>query len=299
MDFKTIQEVVKAMPFNDDYFQESHYHQYGGSESSQANNIQKFVTAYRDLKFGWNFIRFLLRTGNEFPPELMSYEYLYRAYKFEKHGTNDPDIMMAISFDHPSHDYFSTLLQSFLLVEDIDIDYIVKKTSFSKSTILAFEGLFFNVLSRNEEHAWLASQVYPSTRFVEMKADYATKECFSKLLMRAGYNSGLEHVEYFSGLRNDLLTTGDMVNAASKMENALMINGYMLATSGYLNTQGSSGIHHARTLIAAEKQGGSPEAGNEDLGLISMGESLLGELGHYGENVATERLEARKQLHGA
>jgi hypothetical protein len=296
MDFKTISKAAETMPLSDEYFQEASYYQYGASESNRANSIQKFVTVYKDLKFGWNYIQFLIRNNLQAPQFLMDNDVLYRAYKFEKYGEPDQEIMMAISFDHPSQQYFQTVIQSFLLCKEATYEAVAKKTDLPVNVLKCFAELFYNVMGRKDEHLWLASQVYPETRVVEMKDNYAKTASTADLLRRAGFNSGMEHVEFFSGLRSDILTTGDMANAASKLENALMINGYMLASGGFLNTSNTSGIHQARTLIAAEKQGGSESSGAEDHGLISMGDSLMNELSHYGSTIADERREARELL---
>ena len=291
MEFSKIQRLVKYIPFEDPYF-DTVRDETNFIDSVQSKNIAKFVRAYYDFRFGWNFVKFLIRNKKNLP-QIKNEPYLERAYRFERYGIEDTAILEAIACNFQEFSQIDSILQSFLVVDDIDFGTVASKTGLAEDTVRAYEALFFNILDRAKETAWLASIVYPESRFVEMSPNYVKDAGFHWLLKRSGYNNGLDVAAHFAGLRSGLST--DMVNASHKMENALMINGYLLATNGYANQKDAQGLFHAKTIISAEKQGGT-QSGVEDEATGELSESIFTELNKYGMEVGLQRLEHRKEI---
>lgn len=279
------------MPIKDPYFDVVKSSEiFTGTQQSTA--IAKFIRAYKDVSFGWNLVRYLVRNKLELP-SIENDEYIVRAYRFERYGIMDDAIFAAIAFNADELKEIRAILQSCLVVENVDIKEIAEKLGINEDSIRAYESLFYNVIDRSKEAAWLATIIYPETRFVEMSPTYVQDAGHQWLLKRSGYNNGFETVAHFSGLRTNM--NRDMSNAASKMENALMVNGYLLATNGYINQRDAQGIFHAKTIISAEKQGGNQQVMADD-GPGDLGLSIFTELEKYGNTTGLAKLDLRNQL---
>lgn len=294
MHYNDIRNLSSLIPFRDEYFDVVR-HDLSLIQSNQSNAIAKFICTYKDVKFGWNFIKFLIRNKKNLP-SFVDNEYIYRAYNFERYGIPDISIIEAIAFDSGECGTMGSMLQSFLLIDEISFSDIAQRLGISLDVVLAYESLFFNVSDRKKEAAWLASIVYPETRFVEMSPNYVTETNYDWLLKRSGYNNGLEAVTHFSGLRSKM--TVDISNAATKMENALMVNGYLLATNGYVNQHNAQGIFHAKTIIAAEKQSGNAASAVTNDFTGEMGSYVLDELIKFGMDTGLKQLTLQKTLNG-
>jgi hypothetical protein len=162
-----------------------------------------------------------------------------------------------------------TTLHAMLVHPEADMDKISRQMMIPKDVLQCYEKLFFNVLDRRTECAWLASVVFPNTRLVEVFADYAKKTGMGSLLMRSGYTLNVTETAYWAGLPNDLMETyknsGEM---AGKFEAVMMASGYITAKLGMLNQSShvaAAGIGHARNLLAAAKQGGQTTGDNDPL----------------------------------
>lgn len=276
MDSARIQELVKFIPEESEYFQGLSLFD-GIVDSVRVNEVNKFLLAYKDLKFGWHFVRYLVKYDRDLPA-FVDEEYIYRAYNFERYGVYDQDIIHIISLNHPANRNYADIIESMLLVKNVDIDDIVNQTGLPRAVVEGYEQLYFNVLDRKDELLWLSNIVYPESRFIEMFESYINNESLGMLLKRCGYNNGLEDVLYFSGLRTDILNSDNRVEMANRLESAIMTNGYFLARNGFINQRGATGLHNAKFLISATKQGGQ-DMGDEDVyGAGNMGESILNEL---------------------
>jgi len=289
-----IKGFAKLIPISNPYF-DSVRGDVSSMQSSQAVSIIKADRAYSDLQFGWNFIKYLAGLKDTHNAFVSDNEYLTRAYNFERYGVEDEDIMMAVLYTLPSRRHFAAALKSSLLIEDVTFEGISEKMGIPVGTVKAFEQLFFNILDRAEESLWLANVVYPEGRLVETLNDYHKNESLSMLLQRSGYNNGMDSVEYFAGLRSNQLTSGDMANASAKMENAIMINGFLLATNGFINQRDAPGINSAKAIINAEKQGGTQNEQQDDF-TGSLSDSIFTELDRYKEGETRQLLANRKQI---
>jgi hypothetical protein len=294
MTFDEIETFVQAIPIANPYF-DCVRGDLSGVQSNHALSIVKSNRAYRDLQFGWTIVRYLSDNSDSEIMDMTDNEFIVRAYNFENFGTKDKAIERAVMYTLPSRQHFSSTIKSCLLVEGITYEEISEKLGIELDTVRAFDQLFFNVTDRIKEALWLADVVYPETRFVEAMDNYHKNESFSMMLQRAGYNNGIEAVQFFSGLRSSILTSGDMANAAGKMENALMINGFLLATNGFINQRDATGIHNARTIINAEKQGGNQNESSEDI-TGTLGESIYGSLEIFKEVESSQLITAREQI---
>jgi hypothetical protein len=295
MTWKEMKSCVAFMPKEDPYF-ETIQGSLNCAESSAVVRSLKFGRAYGDLQFGWNFAKYLSRLHIDFVPSLHEHPILNRAYKLERFGTEDEELEEAVMYTLPSKRYFSDALKSYLLIENITFKEIADRTGVRESVIKLFEKLFFNTLDRRSEALWLANVVYPETRWPEAFDRYTANESFGMLLQRCGYQNGIDDVDFFVGMRkNAKLKDGDMLNAAKKMENMLMINGYLLATNGFVNQRDATGVHSAKTIINAEKHGGNQSEVQDDF-TESLSDSIFNRLDDYKEANIDGILTARDTI---
>jgi hypothetical protein len=125
-------------------------------------------------------------------------------------------------------------------------------------TVEAFDCLFYNIIDRYKESAFVSEQVYPNTRYVEFAEDYMKNADISDLVKRAGYNGrDLSLSAFLSGMGD--ATYMSKLSARSDREQELtrhlMGNALLLVHSGALNNR-NVGISRAQSLLAAQRQAG-------------------------------------------
>ena len=101
--------------------------------------------------------------------------------------------------------------------------------------VAAYESLFFSVLSRSDELMFLRNIAYPNSRYVELSEKYLDETSLDVLLLRIGYNGGLENVLYAAGLQDDPTADMTAAEAAQLFNEAILSTGCMLASNGFLN----------------------------------------------------------------
>lgn len=269
MTFQRIRELVDLLPDTSHYFQEAL------SYAPQVDAINKFLCAYKDLQFCYNFVKALVKDDLDFPAAVHE-PLLYDLYLFEKYGRADnQDLVFALSIPHPSNRTMESTLKAFL-VSDASMKELEAATGIPERVLHTYEQLFFNIRDRKQESLFIANLVYPDTRMVEAMDGYVKNEDAGRLLMRSAYNNGLEDAAYFAGLKLDsLLTAGvSAVDMATRLECAIMSNGYFLARNGFLNQRGS-GVSNAKGLLIAAKQGGQDSTVQDSEGIASLGENVM------------------------
>lgn len=271
MTFERIKFLIDLLPDDSDYFREIL------NFTPQINAINKFICAYKDISFGYKFIKAFAKSDKEFPV-MVDEPVLTKAYNFEKYGIEDEDTIFAISITHPSNKTLKDAIEAFLITDE-PLDKLSEVTGFPVSVLNTYEQLFFNVRDRKKESAWIATLVYPDSRMVEVKDNYIKNEDHGKLLLRSAYNNGLEDAAYFVGHKIDSLLTSGASSAemSNKLESVLLTNGYFLARNGFINQRGtgSTGIAHARSILIAAKQGGQDANNTDTDGLGGLGEEGL------------------------
>jgi hypothetical protein len=241
--------------------------------------LGRFLYAYKDLQFGWNFARTMAANALPMPPVFQERdEWVWRAYLYalDKKKFRDPVIREALTFTGHNMQKERAVLHALLINPKATIEDVALRLNRDKDVISAYECLFFNVHDRRDDHLYISSIVYPQGRLVEMYEHYIRNESLEMILLRAGYNHGPEDVLYFAGFPSDLLMQHIGNDVPARLEAMIMANGYLLAKNGWLNQgAGAAGMSNARLLMSAAKQGGQTETQspfNNDGGRILMAE---------------------------
>jgi len=208
-----IQELADLLPEDCEYFSRF----WTDNDTTLERDIGRFLTSYKDLAFGYHFVRYLVQLGKKLPP-VVDEEWLTNLYYYEKHGTRDDTVLKAVSIHHPSNYFQENSLKAFLLT-DSSFKEISVRTGIHEDTIAAYEQLFFNIRDRRDEALFIAETVYPEHRVVETQESYLKNVDPGSFLIRSAYNNGIEDVSYFIGLKVDQIVNSDNANEmASKLE---------------------------------------------------------------------------------
>ena len=264
---------------------------FGGDTSDHQAQIDRFLVAYRDLAFGYHFVRAIVKAGIELPPDVYEKE-LIDFYWFEKTGERNGKIVEALAIHHPSSHFIANSVQAMLL-SDESYDRIAGVSGIDAETLRTYEQLFFNVRDRRDESLFIANVVYPDTRLVETMENYIREMDSGSFLKRSAYNNGLDDVSYFIGLRVESVEgahTSDSQELASRLESSIMANGYYLARNGFLGQRSAQGVASAKSLIVAAKQGGEDTREQDNLGASSIGDALVEELDYVKGGEMRERI---------
>lgn len=235
----------------------------GSIAGVEDSELGRFLYAYKDLQFGWNFARTMALNGLELPPIFQgANEWVWRAYLYnlDKGKFKDPVLKEALTFTGHNMQKERAVLHALLINPKATIPEVAARLNRDQDVIEAYEVLFFNVHDRREDHLYISSIVYPQGRLVEMYEHYIRNESLEMILLRAGYNHGPEDVLYFAGFPSELLIQHIGNDVPARLEAMIMANGYLLAKNGWLNQgAGAAGMSNARLLMSAAKQGGQTE----------------------------------------
>ncbi len=135
---------------------------------------------------------------------------------------------------------------------------VAAETNINFKTIEAFDTLFYNILDRHEDSAFLSEQVYPDSRFIEFAEDYVKNADIADLIKRAGYNHrDLKMSSFLAGIGDSsyMARLSARTDREQELTRHLMGNALLLVHSGALN-QRSVGMARAQTLLAAQRQSG-------------------------------------------
>lgn len=264
----------------------------------------KFAHYYKDLSFGFNMVRLSIKHDLDIPAQIRGDDHwIMRLYLYLTLDHDDPvmDMVYMLGTSMPE-DMTRSVVESLLLCVDASYEDIAQRTGLyvqdglsdvpSSDVIQAYEKLFFNVRDRHEETLWLGSIIYPSGRMVEMKDDYAYTETLGNLMRRAGYNNGMDDVQYLAGLRSGLLNEVGSI-APHLLESTIMANGYLMAKNGFINTDNKA-VSQARSLIAAAKAGGTESAEVDEMS--SLGAIMKGEFVRHKLAEAEQQRNVRRGL---
>jgi len=295
MDANRIQYLAQYIPDESDYFRFSLTP--GNDSSRHQKQIERFLVAYRDLAFGYHFIRALIKDSVDIPPDVAERE-LLDFYWFEQLGNPNSDLVAALAIHHPSSRFLENSVQAMLLTE-ASLRDIAETSGVPERVLRYYEQLFFNVRDRRRESLFIANVVYPEHRLVETMEGYMRDIDAGSFLRRSGYNNGLDDVAYFIGLQVDSVRASHSDNAqqlASKLESSIMANGFYLARNGFLNQRSAQGLSSARSLLVAAKQGGEDTTNLDSFGASTLGASLVEELETIKGGEMRDRIERQQQL---
>lgn len=167
-------------------------------------------------------------------------------------------------------------LEGALVVAGATREAAAKMLNFDIEVIEAYETLFWNVVDRAEDLAYLQNLIYPSGRMEEMVNGYMQNANLDSLLRRIGYNSGLEDLSWGAGLRLSPVNSTSISVAKEQNERlTLSIGALMLRNFGHYTEQHPQVIS-SRQLLAAAKIGGldeSSQGGDDDFSKFA--ETLL------------------------
>jgi len=294
MNANRIQYLAQFIPDDSDYFRYS-LTGFGEQTSNHQRKIDRFLVSYRDLSFGYHFVRALIKCKCEIPPDVDEQE-LIDFYWFERTGDPRGKIVETLALHHPSAHFIENAIQA-LLLTDASFDEVSNTTGISADVLRSYERLFFNVRDRREESLFIANVVYPEHRLVETMEGYTREADFSALLKRSAYNNGIDDVAYFIGLRVEGVEASHQTSAremASRLESSIMANGYYLARNGFINQRSANGVASARSLLVAAKQGGDDNSEKDSFGASTIGDSLVQELQQVKGGQMRERIEQQQ-----
>ena len=297
MDFQTIYSLSEVIPKNSSYF--DIFDSTGSLDVQNSSEVNQFALCYKDLSFGWHFVKSFADAGKSLPGMVINEETLIRAYNFERYGNRDLEIAQAIAIETSIPTVRNTIA-SLLFTENITTDKISSIVNFSAGTVKMYEELFFNVTDRRTDAMFIASIVYPETRAEEFNSNYLANVDNATLMKRVGYNNGIENLLALAGFKDSFLNfnAGDVASSTNKLESAIMSNAYFMASCGFLNSKDSVGIINAKNIMAAAKHGGGDENTFQETGVgaAPMGTIIVNELMTQEKEFIGARLERTRQI---
>jgi hypothetical protein len=288
MHFRKIQQLVWHLPITEEdrRFDEGDPLKLSGVQD--YINMNRYVRAYRDVAFGWRFVKTLVEYNMDFPPILDPQDMpLWRAYWHLKDPEHfyDEGVALAIMLDsYSSFVNYRSFLKGLFLIKPEDgnrVEHIRSASGMFNLTVQAlntYEKLFFNVRDRQHDHKFIRQMVYPLTRLVEFKSDYQDTASVEQILLRAAYNNGLNTLLHLVGDPAALNSLNSSQQFAEELESVLMAQGlFMAQTSGWIHQGHSPAIQNARQLLQAAKVGGQTQEG--DGMLLALGASIRQDMG--------------------
>ncbi len=230
-----------------------------GNAPELSQKARAFVRIYREPSFGWNTAKAYAMKREVFPVTVIGRDrWLFIAYLTlcdpDKLGNRHVQDAFHITQKPGMFAKLKALLISGLgTPADAHIKLVSKKVGIHADTLEALEILFFNVLDRAKDEAYLSEIVYPETRAVEMTEGYFDKTPRSDLILRAAYNHrDLDLVLKLAGItdsecRKECRSLAEMRN---ELASKVMANATMTADLGLINQPGV-GMKRAVQLMKA------------------------------------------------
>lgn len=258
----------------------------GCLSQERRQQIMHYAYCHKNLKFGWDFASCLFSHPEvKFPAFLHKDDlFLYRAYKYMQ-GFEDPVIAGALALTTEGNKQLAANIQNLLVTKDVTSpSFIADELNIPLSIITAYEKLFFNVLDRKQDHAYIMSIVYPEGRMVEGMENYLSNTSLNTLIMRSGYNHGANTALYLMGKGRHPFKDYDAASGAQYLDSMFMQDGVLYATAGMLHVKNATPILNARLSIQAGKMGRGDQ---QDAGtVISLEDTFKDELIKVSRNKA-------------
>jgi len=264
MDFETIHRLAEYLPNNSPLFQRWSADELAEDisfESSRADEIRRYITCYKNMQFGWAFVRQLITLDLPLPEISTAEEPIYRAYLFEKHRHPDKELFEAVCLFHPAMRAQARVLNALLRDQQVVYKTIADRLGLKVEVVYLYEQLFYNVVDRRAEALFIATLNYPQTRAVENSDTYTRDVSVEDLLGRAAYNRGIDDAMYFVGLPRNPYAGRTVPETSQALESQFLANGLFFAMNGYLNQEhGTAGLRAAKSLLSAAKMGGQEQS---------------------------------------
>lgn len=250
-----------------------------------------YADCHANLRFGWDFAATLVNEKIPFPSILHGDDYyVWRAYNYLK-GGEDPVIEAAVSFELPQRSNLRNQIRALLVCDKVDCDFVASQLHLNRDAVIAYEKLFFNILDRKKDRAFIASVVYPEGRLTEAFESYIEKTGIGELMMRAGFIKGARHVLYAAGLGKNPYAGKNAAEGASTLDSMFMADGCFYASYGFMHqTKNAMPIVNARLSMQASKMGNNDTVGGS--GLPDIGDTMKVEATRMGREAAEARSRA-------
>ena len=154
---------------------------------------------------------------------------------------------------------------------------VLENARLPKDTLSAFESLFFNIYDRQADNLYLAHELYPHTRLVELRDDYLKSVDVADLLKRSAYNhKDIRMTLYLAGVGDAdyLAQLAERSDREQELGKRIMGNALILSYAGLLN-QRSVGLSRGQSLLAASRQSGIVE---QESPMAAVGSLLMDQL---------------------
>lgn len=250
-----------------------------------AMDILHYADCHANLKFGWEFAVAMQDSPLPFPSLLHGDDlYVWRAHNFLR-GGEDPEVEGALSIEMPSRANTRNQIRALLICDDVDCGYVARQLHLPLGVVKAYEKLFFNVVDRKKDSAFMASIVYPEGRLAEAFENYIEKTGIGELMLRAGFTKGARHVLYAAGLGKNPYAGKLASEGADELDRMFMADGCLFASFGWMHqTRNSMPITNARLSMQASKMGNNDGSAGADL--ISIGDAMKVEAIRLGREAA-------------
>lgn len=262
---------------------------YSKLPGDRVTDIVHYAKCHSDLAFGIHVAEALAESGKPFPALLHGDDlWVWRAYRYLK-GDDDPVIAAVYALTIPDNKVKADQLKALLVVDGMTNAHAAKETGLPKDVVDAYEKLFFNVQDRKEDHAFIASVVYPEGRMSEAREDYVDNTDYGTLLMRAGFTRGADSVLFGMGVRSNPHDRASVAEIVQDLDKRFLADGLLYAEMGWANTKNHARpIRNAMASLVAGKAGGEDTSGDTML-MLSPSEALTPEIAR----LADEKIKAR------
>lgn len=230
---------------------------------------KQFMSCYCNTAFGWYIASQFANAGKGFPVAMLGRDHwVFKAFLMQLDPWTFYDKHVATAYHMAftpagSPDLGSSLKALILSVRDLDsVDHMRRVANVSGlhyKTVEAFETLFFNVLDRRLDGFYIAAELYPKSRLVELAESYMADASIGDLLKRAGYNQrDLDMTSYLIGIgdKEYMAKLAASANSEVELNNQIMGNGLILARANLLNTR-AVGLGRSQALMVASRQSGA------------------------------------------
>jgi len=258
--------------------------------------IDAFATNYTNLKFAADSVDAILSRRGEFPLWLKEedHEWMMRYWMLQC-GAQDDIVFKACTLRHKKMKVPREIIEAMLMDVNSTLEDISMLTGWGVPILDAYEHLFFNVRDRMADRLFLANVVYPGYKIEETFKGYLETTDFSRILMRAGYNNGIQDVAELAGIKSDMMHKLSSGDAPFKLEDTIMATGYIYARNGWLHSDKSELMRSSRMLLTAAKAGGVEDKETDPF--QSLSQAMLGEIRRAKGGEAREAVKVQTELY--
>lgn len=263
----------------------------------RLSGILHYAKCHRDLAFGLHTAEaFAAQDRIPFPAILHGDDlWVWRAYRYIK-GGDDHVVSAVYSLTLPEYRQQADYLKALLVVDKMTNRHAAKLTGLSEDVVTAYEKLVYNIQDRKEDHAFVASVVYPEGRLVEARDDYVEDTDYGTILLRAGFTKGAATVLYGMGLTANPYMNDNVAEVAQSLDRRFLADGLVLADMGWANTKSHARpIMNARASLIAGKAAGTDTAA-DTMAMFTPAETLTVELEHLADMKVQARARAKMGL---